>query len=220
MKFISISDTHRLHYNIPAEWLQPADCIIHAGDISRRGSLEDVEDFLYWYNSLTQYTHKIFIPGNHDFGFEKFNRFHDLIMNAVKFYPNITFLNDSFVEIENIKIYGSPWQPWFHNWAFNLHRGAPLKEKWDLIPEDTDILVTHGPAYGHGDLVIHDNKKVGCEDLLQAIEKIKPRFHICGHIHCGYGVTTNENTTFINASTVDEDYIVVNQPLIFTLEKP
>jgi hypothetical protein len=105
--------------------------------------------FCRWFNSLDQYKHKIFIAGNHDWGFQTHP---EDVSDILKWYPNITYLQDSSVEIEGIKIYGSPWQPEFFQWAFNLQRGPEIQEKWDMIPLDTDILITHGPVYGHGDL--------------------------------------------------------------------
>ena len=214
MKFISISDTHTKHNQIPLEWLEPADCIIHAGDISSMGYLHEIKNFCSWFSKLDQYKHKIFIAGNHDWGFERNPNDVALI---IKEFPNITYLQDSSVEIEGIKIYGSPWQPEFFDWAFNLKRGAEIQEKWDMIPLDTDILITHGPAYGRGDFV-PGGGYVGCENLLDVIlNKVYPRVHIVGHIHCGYGESFAGNTHFINAATLNEQYIVTNPPIKFEL---
>jgi Icc-related predicted phosphoesterase len=214
MKFISISDTHTKHNQIPLEWLEPADCIIHAGDISSMGYDREIYNFCSWFSKLDQYKHKIFIAGNHDWGFERNPNDVALI---IKEFPNITYLQDSSVEIEGIKIYGSPWQPEFCNWAFNLERGAEIQEKWDMIPLDTDILITHGPAYGRGDFV-PGGGYVGCKDLLDTIaNKVYPRVHIAGHIHCGYGESFAGNTHFINAATLNEQYIVTNPPIKFEL---
>lgn len=216
MKFISISDTHTRHNQIPLEWLEPADCIIHAGDISSMGHLTEIKNFCHWFSKLDQYEHKIFIAGNHDWGFQE--KPNDVAL-ILKEYPNITYLQDSSVEIEGIKIYGSPWQPEFFQWAFNLQRGAEIQEKWDLIPSDTDILITHGPAYGRGDFVPGSRGgHVGCEDLLDTIvTKVNPKVHIAGHIHCGYGESLVGNTHFINAATLNEQYMVTNKPIIFEL---
>lgn len=216
MKFISISDTHTKHNQIPLEWLEPADCIIHAGDISSMGYLHEIKNFCSWFSKLDQYKHKIFIAGNHDWGFERNPNDVSLI---IKEFPNITYLQDSSVEIEGIKIYGSPWQPEFFQWAFNLQRGPEIQEKWDMIPLDTDILITHGPAYGRGDFVPGPRGGyVGCENLLDVIlNKVYPRVHIVGHIHCGYGESFAGNTHFINAATLNEQYIVTNPPIKFEL---
>ncbi len=219
MKIINISDTHSKHGLIPEEWLEPADCIIHAGDISTRGYEHEIENFFIWYSSLTQYKYKILIAGNHDWYFQDNPTY---VQELLKKYPDIIYLQDSGVEIEGIKFYGSAWQPTFFNWAFNLERGLDIKAKWDLIPVDTQILITHGPALNHGDLVINQHspnggQRVGCEDLLKAVERVKPKYHISGHIHCGYGTTTNGDTIFINPSTANEAYQMVNKPIIFNI---
>jgi hypothetical protein len=112
-----------------------------------------------------------------------------------------------------VKIWGSPWQPEFHNWAFNLPRGEKLKEKWDMIPTDVDILVTHGPAFGKLDFVPYDGVNVGCEDLLSKIQEVKPKIHVCGHIHEGYGYVFDGNTHFINAAVLNGRYEFRNKPL-------
>jgi Icc-related predicted phosphoesterase len=224
-KILCISDTHGKHNQIPLEWLEEADIIIHSGDISNVGGLREIENFCEWFSSLSQYKHKIFIAGNHDFGFEK-----DPIdtTRIVREYPNIVYLEDSMVEVEGLKIYGSPWQPEFFNWAFNLERGSEILEKWNMIPLDTDILITHGPAYGECDWVVPRKKHggehvkftdggcVGCEDLLDVIlNKVCPKFHISGHVHSAHGESFKGNTHFINASTLNERYEVQYQPIIF-----
>jgi len=214
MKILTISDTHTKHNQIPLEWLEPADMIIHAGDISSMGSLREIENFCNWFDRLDQYNHKIFIAGNHDWGFQEKP---EQVMEIVNSYKTIKYLKDSFVVCDGVKIYGSPWQPEFYNWAFNLKRGAKLQEKWDLIPLDTDILITHGPAYGYGDFV-PNGENVGCENLLDTIvTKVNPKVHIAGHIHCGYGESFAHGTHFINAATLNESYMVTNKPIIFEI---
>lgn len=223
-KVLCISDTHSKHNLIPKEWLEPADIIIHAGDISNVGGFLDIEHFCMWFSSLSQYKHKIFIAGNHDFGFEKSpSHTADILSN----FPNVTYLQDSSVTVEGLKIYGSPWQPEFFDWAFNVKRGSDLVEKWNMIPLDTDILITHGPAYGMVDWVpprknngrkFIDGGNVGCEDLLDAVTtRIKPKYLISGHIHYAYGEMVRNNINFINASTLNEQYMVTNPPIIFEI---
>lgn len=219
LSFITVSDTHSSHGKIPQEWLVPKDVIIHSGDISGRGYEHELKNFFEWYSKLSQYKYKIFIAGNHDWLFQNHP---EQVQELLKEYPNIIYLQDSFVEIEGIKIYGSPWQPWFYNWAFNLQRGKELQEKWNLIPSDIDILITHGPVYGCGDLVDcpgspNNGEHVGCKDLLEAVERIKPKFHIAGHIHDGHGTYSNGTTTFINAATLNEDYKVAYEPITFEI---
>ena len=120
--------------------------------------------------------------------------------------------------IDGVKFYGSPWQPWFYDWAFNLERGPEIRAKWDLIPEDTDVLITHGPPYGIGDLTFQKDH-AGCQDLLKAVERLKPRTHIFGHIHERYGINSIDGTTFINASSFNHNYHRFNEPVIFDLKQ-
>ena len=226
-KILCISDTHGKHSQIPLEWLEDADIIIHAGDISNVGGLTEIEYFCEWFSSLSQYKHKIFIAGNHDFGFETKPI---EATQIVRKYPNITYLEDSMVEVEGLKIYGTPWQPEFFDWAFNVKRGSDLAEKWSEVPSNVDILITHGPAYGMVDWVpprknhggefrkFIDGGNVGCEDLLDAVTtRIKPKYLISGHIHCAYGEMVRDNINFINASTLNEQYMVTNPPIIFEI---
>ena len=120
-------------------------------------------------------------------------------------YPNITYLNDSGVTIEGIKFWGSPVTPWFHNWAFN-RVGEEITKHWDLIPADTDVLITHGPPKGILDETVHGRLHVGCGHLLKKVLEIKPKVHVFGHIHEARGVHEEAGIKFINASCVDLRY--------------
>jgi Icc-related predicted phosphoesterase len=205
ISIVAMSDTHGFHesINIPA-----GDILVYAGDLTHRGEIMEVKRFNHFLGTLPHPV-KIIIAGNHDFCFES-----DSKASAAQLTNGI-YLQDTAVTIEGIRFYGSPWQPWFYDWAFNLQRGPEIREKWDLIPEDTDVLVTHGPPFSHGDRTAR-GEHVGCQDLLEAIERIKPKVHIFGHIHEGYGLTRNENTLFINASICDEAYQPRNAPILYT----
>jgi len=207
MKIIAISDTHGLHWSIK---IPDGDVLIHAGDLTNRGILQEVEDFNTFLGTLP-HPHKIVIVGNHDFCFENYR------IDCEDALTNCIYLQDQEVTIDGVRFYGSPWQPWFYDWAFNLERGSEIRAKWELIPEDTDVLITHGPPFGIGDLTAQ-GEKAGCEDILEVVEGIKPGLHIFGHIHEGYGVTSNDVATFINASSCDQLYQPVNQPLIYEHE--
>lgn len=204
MKIIFISDTHGKHHPIE---LPEGDMIIHSGDISSRGRVNEVEEFLAWFTSL-DYKYKVFIAGNHDFYFE--NKSQNFIQELMP--EGVYYLCDSGVEIEGLRIYGSPITPFFYNWAFNRHRGDDIKKYWDIIPLNTDILITHGPAYGVLDYTIGGDN-AGCEELLSAIKRVKPRYHLFGHIHEGYGVFETDETTFINGSMLNESYAPINHPM-------
>jgi Icc-related predicted phosphoesterase len=208
LKFTSISDTHGKHNNLQ---LPAGDVLIHAGDVSSMGKEYEVLIFLDWF-AKQDYEHKIFIAGNHDFYFE---RIPDAdIQNIIP--SNIIYLNDSGVTINGINIWGSPISPWFYDWAFNRHRGAPIKKHWDMIPTNTDVLITHSPVFGILDYTI-SGMRVGCEDLLLKVEELRPKYHICGHIHEAYGMQEKDGTTFINASVLNEKYVLVNEPIVFEL---
>ncbi len=208
MRFVCAADTHTMHGKLP---VPDGDVFLFAGDLTDVGALDDVFRFDDYLASLP-HKHRIVIAGNHDFAFEKTPR------EARAALTNCVYLQDSGIELGGVRIYGSPWQPWFCAWAFNLQRGAEIKAKWDLIPGGTDILVTHGPPMGHGDEVLRPEgrkEKTGCADLLDAIGRIRPKYHVFGHIHEGYGTTKDEHTVFINASACDREYRPVNPPVVF-----
>lgn len=214
-----ISDTHNKHKQLNS-FLPGGDILIHAGDISSMGHTNEIRGFCKWFNNVDNYTYKIFIAGNHDFWFQEKPEVAKAILES---YPTITYLQDNFVMIADedtqasIKIYGSPWQPRFQDWAFNADRGEDIQQHWNKIPEDTDILITHGPAFGYLDRVQGRTDNLGCEDLLNRVMQIKPKIHVCGHIHSGYGYrwSLDENTHFFNAAVLDENYLFTQKPITF-----
>jgi len=135
-----------------------------------------------------------------------------------KICPNIIYLNDSGVSIDGLKIWGSPIQPWFYDWAFNRQRGADILRHWNQIPEDTDLLITYGPAHGILDLTT-SNESVGCSDLLSRIREVNPQVHISGHIHEAYGELEKFGIKFINASVVNANYMMTNEPIEIELAR-
>ncbi len=208
MQIIFISDTHGQHANLQLPKLEvDKTMLIHTGDISKLGKEDEVKDFLEWFGKQ-DYTYKVFIAGNHDFLFEKNPTL------AESFVPkNVVYLNNSSVEIEGIKIWGSPISPRFYDWAFNCDRGEKIRKYWKQIPTDTDILLTHSPPYGILNQTFQ-GLQVGCEELIQFVEKIKPKIHAFGHIHEAYGKVNNKDTTFINSSVLDIRYRLANQPFL------
>ncbi|MEM9777197.1 MAG: metallophosphatase domain-containing protein [Chloroflexota bacterium] len=206
MKLVLISDTHGLHdhLNVPE-----GDVLLHAGDCSKSGKFGQIKDFNRFLGELP-HPHKIIIAGNHDFGFEQ----HPAEAQAL--ITNATYLEDEAITINGVKIYGTPWQPEFHNWAFNLPRGAALKEKWDLIPADTDILITHGPPLNIGDRTFM-GKRVGCEELAVRVKEIRPKIHLFGHIHEDAGQWQIDETLYVNASIAPSPVSVMRrlqQPVV------
>lgn len=216
MKITFISDTHNKHNQITSS-LPGGDLLIHAGDISSMGHKHEIQNFLKWFSGLDNYTHKIFIAGNHDWGFQKNSQ---MCQEQLDFYGKSVYLEDNLELIGDdystaVKVYGSPWQPEFYNWAFNLPRmGVELEEKWGNIPLDTDILITHGPAWGHLDTVkFNPTFNIGCELLTERIKVVKPKIHVCGHIHTGYGYKFVDGTHHFNASVLDESYNFTQKPM-------
>lgn len=213
-----ISDTHGKHDQLTG-FLDDGDdgILIHAGDISGRGTLKEIESFASWFNSLN-YDHKIFIAGNHDFLFE---RGFDEAKGILTGYKTIDYIQDELVTLsegdDEIKIWGSPWSPRFHDWAFNLDRNSDImKSKWDMIPDDIDILVTHTPPHGILDRNTY-HKSCGDELLIERIKEIKPKICVFGHIHedNGYHYDAENDIHFINASVLDHRYIFRNKPKSF-----
>ena len=214
-KICFISDTHGLHKGLA---LPDADILVHCGDFSNHGTYMDAIKFAGWFGNQP-HKHKIFIAGNHDLYFEQGNP-SDIALFLKGLPPDTHYLQDSGVELEGIKFWGSPVQPRFFNWAFNKDRGEDIRKHWDLIPEGIDVLLTHGPAYGQCDEAPRnwrDTEQVGCKDLLDAVKRVKPKIHAFGHIHFAYGNSYAENVHHFNASICDEKYVPGNKPFLVDL---
>lgn len=214
MKIALISDTHGQHQECE---ITKCDMLIHCGDVSKRGKMDQIIDFLGWFVKQPA-KHLVFVAGNHDFLFETDPSLTKSILTDFGFNELDTdryYLQDSMITIEGLKIYGSPWQPNFCNWAFNLPRGEALARKWAMIPENLDILITHGPPKGLGDRV-ETGEEVGCGDLLERIKVIHPTYSCFGHIHEAYGIYKlgGLKTTFMNCSLLNERYKLTNKPFI------
>ena len=192
MRIVCVSDTHGAHRDLV---VPDGDLFVHAGDITRRGELDTVADFDRWLGELP-HRHKVVICGNHDFAFqEQPHAARGLITNAV-------YLEDSGVTVGGLTVYGSPWQPWFGGWAFNLERGPALAAVWAKIPDRTDILVTHGPPAGILDRTSR-GIVAGCKDLFDRVWEVRPRLHVFGHIHESAGRSDIDGVTFVNASSFE-----------------
>jgi Icc-related predicted phosphoesterase len=227
LRIVAISDTHEQHEQIA---LPEGDVLICAGDISFNGRPQAIAGFSRWF-AAQPHRFKILIAGNHDFLFEENNAIARSLLSEETIY-----LEDSGCELDVaqadslrehlpddheaktlLKFWGSPITPWFFNWAFNRHRGEPIRRHWDKIPADTDILITHGPPAG----ILDRNaagENTGCEDLRLVVDRIKPRLHIFGHIHEAYGVEERDGTIFINACQLDERYRLAHEPVVVTLD--
>lgn len=224
IKVACFSDTHGFHNKIE---LPCCDIAIFAGDFSSNGSKWQTSDFLRWYSNQRQCVHKIMIPGNHDLSFDpKYNDYtkaDEWLKHMLLEVTNeeLIILNNSGVNLYGLNIWGSPVTPDFRpdTWAFNKSRGEDIKAVWDLIPQNTDILITHGPIKGKGDYIPNQGVHVGCEDLLNKVIEVKPKLLVCGHIHEGYGVyRLNRTTGIVNASICNEQYKPYNHPIIRSLK--
>ncbi|KAL3908512.1 MAG: hypothetical protein SGILL_008454 [Bacillariaceae sp.] len=228
-RLVIFSDTHGLHRKVH---LPRGDILIHAGDFSKTGEVKTIED-LSEYFAESGFQKIVVIAGNHDMTLDReyYQRRGDKIhrnpMNCdqaqAAIERNATYLNDSsWTSDDGLTFYGSPYSPYFFGWAFNLHRGEPIKECWDKIPSHeewpVDILMTHGPPLGRGDLTA-ERRRAGCYDLLKAVQqRVKPRVHIFGHIHEGYGTSFDGHTLYINASSLNVQYQPVNRPIVVDID--
>lgn len=221
MRAVCISDTHCQLSQIR---IPEADIVIHAGDALSRGNYSEWLDFIEEFSSLP-HKYKIYVPGNHDWITEK----NEALCKEECEKAGIIYLNNSGIEIEGKKFWGSAITPRFYNWAWNkdsqtdysLKPNHPqydsIKPYWDMIPAGTDVLITHGPPYGILDISIYSHTHCGCPILLDKVLEIQPKCHIFGHIHAYHGVAAQGKTTFINASSCTEKYDPTNVPHIIYL---
>jgi Icc-related predicted phosphoesterase len=210
MRLVATSDCHG---KLGDARLPHGDVLILAGDIFANRSGDPDTDAAFQLNAMREldhfcgtldFKHVLLIAGNHDWVFERYKDAHSVL-------KNIVYLEDSGIEIEGVKFWGSPHQPWFFDWAFNLPRdGRELAHYWSLIPDDTDVLITHGPPYGILDLPFGKRDSAGCKLLLKRVQEVNPRVHVFGHIHGSYGKEQVGRTLFVNACLCNEVYNPVN----------
>lgn len=209
MKIVCISDTHGLHKRVH---VPPGDVLVHAGDFTDRGEPSEVDRFLDWLAALP-HEHKVFVAGNHDFYVEEQNAY---FQDQVRTLPRVSYLQDSGAVVAGLQFWGSPITPWFFDWAYNRHRGAEIREHWDLIPKDTQVLVTHGPPRGILDRNFRGENH-GCDDLRDVIDQRldRLRLHIFGHMHPGGGqILKSRGRIFVNAAICDESGYAKRAPLV------
>ncbi len=219
MRLVAISDTHNRHREMK---LPEGDLLVHAGDVTTTGSLPEVEDFLAWFGAQP-HRHKVWVAGNHDFLAEQ-------IPDALEtggplpciLPPGVTYLRDSLVEVEGLRVYGSPWQSDARKWAFWLPRdGDTIAERREAIPDGVDVLITHAPPLGIRDQGVatasYRDAHFGCPHLLAAVGRTKPRVHVFGHVHMGYGLTRLNGTDFVNAVNSPRKDLPLNAPIVLDL---
>jgi len=242
MRITHISDTHNKHNQLNGK-LPGGNLLIHSGDISSLGRQHEVEQFIKWFGKQ-DYTHKVFIAGNHDMSFDReillrnklahFEGRTDYDTECAEGKPewlvqildnlpdNVYYLENSSIKLEGINIWGSPVSPSFgYGWGFNKDRGHDINEVWSTIPMDSDIVITHSPIYGYNDRAQNTNQNVGCSDLYHRLHEVKPHLHFAGHIHEGHGWGTipykdewGDIYTF-NGSTCNLRYEAINNPITF-----
>lgn len=218
MRLCFISDTHGFHNELE---VPPCDVLVHTGDWSLYGEWHEAVSFLDWFKSQ-EAVNKIYLNGNHEVYVTKQN----LMPNLIEKYPDLTYLENSSVEIDGVKFYGSPYTPEFYpeHWVYQL-KAKDAKALWALIPLDTDVLLSHGPPHGFRDNIITNPFKAdyhaGCPDLTVRIKEVKPAIAAFGHIHPGYGIQKLANpaipTLFVNAAVCNDAYRVVNKPHLIDL---
>lgn len=222
MRLVCLSDTHTLHASLQ---VPEGDVLVHSGDFTNRGELREIAEFLAWFESQP-HRHKILVAGNHEMSLDPlsldvlsgstptsvaFKRRKGALdlLNASK---GIHYLEDCSATIEGVFFYGSPWQPEFCNWAFNLPRkGATLKRRREIIPVDTEVLITHGPPHGILDDTLRAGPQ-GCELLAERIKELPNlKAHIFGHLHLNGGTTLyRDGVAFVNAAICTENYQPTN----------
>jgi len=225
---VCISDTHNQHGSIK---VPDGDVLLHAGDFSDIGEYQDIKNFSDWLGTLP-HKHKVVITGNHELTFDLE---HELQLNS-SFFPttpmnfnkarsllqNCIYLEHSSVTIEGIKIFGTPFQPWFYDWAWNRTE-QELARYYADIPDDSDIVITHNPPYKILDKVcdpICPDPYAGCKHLRDnLLKRVKPKINVFGHIHEGYGIKQIDDTIFINASSCNARHLAKNKPFVFKINK-
>ena len=228
-RIVCVSDLHENWIDLPE-----GDIALVAGDLTYgfKGDYADQQStiigaFQEWADRQPV-EHVICIAGNHDQSVQAWGW-------PIQGNPNgkVVYLQDGWTKYKGLKIHGTPWQPYFYNWAFNApERNGErfLKEKFDLIEDDTDIIICHGPPYGAGDHETegmyeelgYGNKtqpRSGSRALAQRIRQVEPKLMVCGHIHIGYGEykLPGCSTQIVNAALVNNRYEVANEPIVVDL---
>ena len=238
MRITHISDTHNKHNQLNG-LLPGGDLLIHSGDITSLGRKDEVIRFVKWFNGIDNYTNKIFIAGNHDMTFDSEKLLRDKLAHfegrteydtecavgkpdwlevllTSDLNQNVFYLENNFIEIDQIKIWGSPITPTFgYGWGFNVNRGYDINQIWNRIPNDTDIVITHGPIHSYCDRTDRGGLNVGCEQLYHRLNEVQPQLHFSGHIHEAYGYRNTNWGYAFNGCNCDLSYLVNNKPMTY-----
>lgn len=218
MRLVCISDTHGLHDKMLP--MPEGDVLIHSGDCTGSGTLDQVHEFAQWMGEQP-HAHKILVAGNHDYCFDRKLRGSSMsaLSRELCQQNRVTYLRGESISIRGMNFFGFPWQPIFRHMAFNA-REAELRGRLKLVPENTHVLISHGPAYGILDFIPSEGKHVGCHALANRIEQLPNLMvHACGHIHESYGFSERQadGLKFVNASICTDRYKPTNNPIILDL---
>lgn len=232
MHLVLISDTHGQHRSVD---LPVGDVLIHSGDLTLAGERDVALDFVSWL-AEQPFRHKIFVAGNHD----NWAEHNSAELRNYSERLGVHYLQDSSVDIDGVRFWGSPYTPEFMDWSFMLANEATAARHWQQMPDNVDVVITHGPPAGvldellpGGELNSECNsgnngfdtssdlirRNVGCRALAARIAKVSPRIHIFGHIHEAYGSHHVGGTHFINASCMNTRYELANPAHVVSLDE-
>ncbi len=210
MRLVVISDTHGQHTQLGR---LERDVLIHCGDFCDgfRKDPRDVEAIDAWF-AEQEFERILCVGGNHDFAVE------GRVAQGRPVFENAVWLLDETHVHRGVKFFGSPWVPHLQGWAFYISDEG-MRAKWSLIPDDTDVLISHTPPYGIMDQPRSRRVHCGCPHLLERVEAVKPRYHLFGHNHASAGVHEAGSTTFVNASVVDRGFDVARDPVVLEIDE-
>jgi Icc-related predicted phosphoesterase len=208
LRLVLLSDTHQFHREVE---VPDGDVLIHAGDFTMFSkSMSAIGDFNTWLGELP-HRHKIVVPGNHEFFSEADPSRRSLVSNA-------TILMNEGIEIDGLRTWGSPVTP-LYGGAFGLSSAADRRRLYAQIPQDTEVLITHGPPYGILDSSPDSGLHSGCRELFDAVMRVRPKLHVFGHVHGAHGIFQSDHTTFVNAALLGIHGDLDKSPLVFQMTR-
>ena len=216
MRICAISDVHEKQNDM--DKLPDGDLLVSAGDETLSGNMDRFKEFVDWFASQP-HKHKVFVAGNHSKNLSNYNR--EGSINIIR-DAGIIYLEHEATVIDGLKIFGSPYSSRFGiGWSFNIDRGKDSVELYSEIPDDTQVLICHGPSHMINDaaprgLGQYDN--VGSVELTDRIRQLKQlKVFVCGHIHDAHNVLEKDGVIYANAAICDESYNPTNKPIVIDL---
>lgn len=220
-RIVCISDTHTMHQAVK---IPPCDILVHAGDATRTGRVDELQAFNAWCRRLKKdgvVREVVFVAGNHDILLDATHPLAQRASERVRrmareALADVVYLQDAEREVLGLRFYGSPWTGRFYNWAFQIDHMIDDLRIFGAVPEDLDVLVTHSPPFQVRDRC-PDGREVGSITLLERVERCRPRLHVFGHIHEGHGMTERGRTKFVNAAICTGEGYPTNEPIVVDL---